>query len=69
MGRVDGYCKENNTVYEYHGSFWHGNPDKYGASDVHPVSGEIYGAIYRKTLERDQKIRDQGYALITKWGD
>ena len=29
IGKVDGYCKENNTVYEYHGDYWHGNPKVY----------------------------------------
>ena len=23
---VDGFCQENNTVYEFHGCFWHGCP-------------------------------------------
>jgi len=24
VGKVDGFCKENNTVYEFQGCFWHG---------------------------------------------
>ena len=24
--KCDGFCKENNTVYEFHGDLWHGNP-------------------------------------------
>lgn len=30
IGKVDGYCKENNTVYEYHGNFWHGQRSQPG---------------------------------------
>ena len=24
--KTDGYCQETNTIYEFHGDFWHGNP-------------------------------------------
>lgn len=27
--KADGYCKETNTIYEYHGSYWHGDPNIY----------------------------------------
>lgn len=27
--QVDGYCKKTNTVFEFLGSPWHGNPEKY----------------------------------------
>lgn len=29
VGKVDGFCEQTNTVYEYHGDYWHGNPDIY----------------------------------------
>jgi len=32
--RVDGYCHETNTVYEFHGDYWHGHP-KYPRSKFH----------------------------------
>lgn len=67
VGRVDGYCAENNTVYEYHGSFWHGNPEKYDPNDVNPISGKPYGELYNKTIRRDQMIKDMGYDLVVRW--
>jgi formylmethanofuran dehydrogenase subunit E len=67
LGKVDGYCLETNTVYEYHGKFWHGHPDIYNPEDVNPISGKTYGELYAKTIERDQRIRDLGYKLIVKW--
>lgn len=67
VGKVDGYCKENNTVYEYHGNFWHGNPKIFNPVDIHPIVGRPYGELYYDTLARDQRIRDLGYNLITKW--
>jgi formylmethanofuran dehydrogenase subunit E len=68
IGKVDGYCVETNTVYEYHGNFWHGNPDMYHQDKLHPtVKDKTYGDLYRKTMARDQKIRDLGYNLVVKW--
>lgn len=32
--RADGYCKENNTIYEFHGDFWHGNPNIYNQDEI-----------------------------------
>ena len=67
IGKVDGYCKETNTVYEFHGDFWHGNPTKYPSEDLHPVKKKKYGDLYSKTLQRDDKIRQLGYSLVVKW--
>jgi hypothetical protein len=35
---LDGYDAKNNTVYEFHGDFWHGNPKKYKPDEVNDVS-------------------------------
>lgn len=67
IGKVDGFCHETNTVYEFHGDFWHGNPIKYQPHNVNPVSNKTYGELYQKTIERDQNIRNLGYNLIVKW--
>jgi len=68
IGRVDGFCKETNTVYEFHGDFWHGNPNRYPPDEEHPmIRGKTYEDLYEKTLLRDQKIRDLGYNLVVKW--
>ena len=52
---VDGYDEENNTVYEYHGCYWHG----------HFCTSSYDEEKWQKTLERDQEIRDAGYTLET----
>jgi len=67
IGKVDGYCEATNTVYEYHGDFWHGNPDIYHPNDVNKMSHKTFGELYQKTLDRDNKIRLMGYNLIIKW--
>lgn len=67
IGRVDGYCPSTNTVYEFHGDYWHGNPDKYDPDDEHPIISQTFGELYQKTVTRDNKIRELGYNLVVKW--
>ena len=65
--RADGYCKENNTIYEFHGDFWHGNINKYASSDINVITKKSFGELYNKTLERENKIKELGYNLIVMW--
>ena len=65
--KADGYCAETNTIFEFHGDFWHGNPKLYLETDKNNVSNKTMGYLYKKTLEREQKIKDLGYNLITMW--
>lgn len=67
IGKVDGFCRENNTVYEFHGDFWHGNPLLFDPNDINAVNKKLFGDLYRQTIERDNKIRSLGYNLIVKW--
>ena len=64
---VDGYCKENNTVYEFHGDFWHGNPKQYDANDINPKNNKTYGELYSATLMKEKMIKSMGFKLITIW--
>lgn len=67
VGRADGYCELTNTVYEFHGDFWHGNPSIYDKNEINPVTKSTFGELYDKTIKREQKIRDLGFNLIVKW--
>ena len=64
---ADGYCIENNTIYEFHGDYWHGNPSKYNSNDINPTSKTPFGVLYQNTLDREQTIRDMGFNLVTIW--
>jgi hypothetical protein len=63
---VDGFDPESNTVYEYYGSFWHGNPEKYNLNDLNTVLNKTFGELYQKTLDRE-KVLKQYYKLKTLW--
>jgi hypothetical protein len=64
---ADGYCKETNTIYEFDGSFWHGNPKIFNQELINPVNGKTYGELYQKTLEKRNKIKELGYNLVHIW--
>jgi len=64
---VDGFCKETNTVYEFHGDFFHGNPKFYKPFDINPLTKKMYGDLYITTLEKAVYIMNQGYILIMIW--
>ena len=64
---LDGFCKENNTVYEFHGDYWHGNPSIYNADEINEKIGVSFGELYERTINREKLIRKLGYELITMW--
>jgi hypothetical protein len=65
--KVDGICEETNTIYEFHGDFWHGNPNKYNSTDINPIANKTFGELYKKTNERENEIIRLGYNLIIMW--
>ncbi len=36
--QFDGFCKENNTVFEFYGDFFHGNPEIYNKNEINPLN-------------------------------
>jgi len=64
--KADGYCKETNTIYEFNGDFWHGNPKLYKPDDT-TYFGVTYGNLYQKTVKREELIKSLGYNLVVMW--
>jgi G:T-mismatch repair DNA endonuclease (very short patch repair protein) len=65
--KADGYCQETNTVYEFHGDYWHGNPKIFQAEEFNKTTKCFFGELYHKTLEREELIKKLGYKLIVMW--
>lgn len=65
--RADGYCRETNTIYEYHGTLWHGSPKFYDPDMINPLNKKTMGELYANTLERERGIRELGYNLVVMW--
>ena len=65
--RVDAYVPETNTVYEFHGDYWHGNPNKYDPNKINKRAKQTFGQLYLKTKIKEQKIIESGYPLVVMW--
>jgi len=64
---ADAYIPETNTIYEYLGDFWHGNPKIFNSDDINPVKGVTFGELYRQTISKKELLIDNGYNVIEKW--
>lgn len=64
---VDGFDSTTNTIYEFWGDFWHGNPSVYDKDGVNARNGETFGELFRKTKEKIDLISAAGYNLIDVW--
>jgi hypothetical protein len=65
--RADGYCQDTNTIYEFHGDYWHGNPDVYEPNIINKMIGKTMGELYQTTIDREQYITSNGYNLVVMW--
>lgn len=63
---VDGYDPKTNTVYEFHGCYFHGCNKCFSKEDKNSKLKVSMGELYDKTIERDNKIKSK-YNLIVKW--
>ncbi len=64
---LDGYIPSTNTVYEFNGDFWHGNPNKYNQDDINPRNKKTYGMLFTDTVNKRYSILSAGYTLIEIW--
>ena len=66
---VDGFDGTTNTVYEFHGCFWHGCPRCY--PNRHETHLRHYDRtmqdVYETTQQRIQQLREQGYNVVEMW--
>jgi len=64
---LDALDPTTNTVYEFYGDFWHGNPSLYKCNDLNARNKKTFGELYQKTIDREKLIKEAGYVLITIW--
>lgn len=64
---VDGFDPETNTIYEFYGDYWHGNPKRFCSTDINPSTKKTFGEMYAETLEKEKVLLNLGYKLVTIW--
>lgn len=65
--RPDGIDRERKIVFEYLGSYWHGNPKIYNQNEINYDTKKTFGQLYKETLERENIIKNAGYKVISIW--
>ena len=65
--KVDGFDPTTNTVYEFYGDFWHGNPLKYPSHKMNVISRKTFGELYAATLFKEKMLIEAGYNVISIW--
>lgn len=64
---VDGYCRANNTIYEFHGDYWHGNPKVHAPNTYNKNCYKTMNELYLDTVRREELLKSLGYNLIVMW--
>jgi len=65
--KPDAYDLNNNTIYEFYGDYWHGNPKVFDSNKINLSVGKTFGELLAKTLKRENKLKSAGYNMITIW--
>jgi hypothetical protein len=62
---VDGI--KNNTIYEFLGDYWHGNPACYDSFDKNPSKNKTFGELLSETFGRFDALKNMGYEVKYIW--
>jgi len=66
---VDGFDPQTNTIYEFLGDYWHGNPLKFYPNLINPTDKlkRTFGTLYKLTFDRFNKLRNLGFIIKYTW--
>ena len=67
--KADGYDELTNTIYEFHGCFWHGCPKCFpNRTESHKrLEDRCFENVYRCTQKKMQYLRDKKYNVVEIW--
>lgn len=64
---LDALDPTTNTIYEFHGDYWHGNPLIFKPEDINKNNNISFGKLYQDTIKRENELRALGYNLVIMW--
>lgn len=64
---ADAFDPITNTIYEYYGDYWHGNPKVFDQEKINKVKCKTFGQLYRQTIDRENTLKNAGYNIISIW--
>ena len=65
--KIDGFCEETNTVYEFYGCFWHSCPNCHKPDIVNSKSHLDMGTLNDKTIEKRETIKNVAYNHVSTY--
>jgi hypothetical protein len=67
--RADAFDPTTNTIYEFYGDYWHGNPRVFPPDKINRHNKTTFGQLYKDTIEREQALTKSGYNVVAIWED
>lgn len=65
---VDGIDTVSNTIYEYLGDYWHGNPKIFDHKKIAGHrNGKTFGQVFKSTFARFHTLKKSGYTVKYIW--
>lgn len=64
---VDAINKETNTIYEFYGDYWHGNPKTHQSNKINKHMNKTFGELYKRTIDRENALKKAGYNIVSIW--
>lgn len=64
---VDAFDANTNTIYEFYGDFWHGNPAVFNSLKINPKSKISFGELFQKTIDREDFLKKHNYNIVSIW--
>ena len=65
--KVDGFCEETNTVYEFYGCFWHGCPNCHKPNIIKNKNHKDMSTLNDLTVEKRDTIKNAGYNHVSTY--
>lgn len=65
--KVDGIDRNTNTIYEFLGDYWHGNPKKFNQLDFNKLNKITFGKLLENTLKKFSVLKTNGYNVNYIW--
>ena len=62
---VDGFCEATNTVYQFHGCYWHGHDCSPRCDRI--IRGRTSEERRQNTADKEKYLRTLGYTVVSIW--
>ena len=65
--KVDGFDPNTNTIFEFLGDFWHGNPKMFNPTDINTRNKKSFQQLHDETFHRFDLLKEAGYNVVYIW--